>query len=207
MKKARLTAALGLILLLGGCKTAGGGFDPQENMIYVSEGRSLSTATVEACSPETYSEDELRAFVEQAVSDYNEEKTGQAKAINEDGQEKLPVAVSSCEIEDGQAVMILDYASSEDLVNFATEAGIPIGDLTVTDVSEAAGTDLALKKADSGEKVSVEAVAAGKGTMVQTDGAAVIQTEGKILYATDGAEMADSRTVRLPEGGGTVIFE
>ena len=152
MKKVRLTAALGLVLLLGGCKIAGNGFDPQENTIYVSEDRTLSTATVEACSPETYSADELRTFVEQAVSDYNEEKIGQAKAVNEEGQEKLPVAVRSCEIEEGQAVMILDYASSEDLVNFGTEAGIPITGLTVSDVSEATGIEQSLKKAGSGER-------------------------------------------------------
>ena len=207
MKKVRLTAALGLVLLLGGCKIAGNGFDPQENTIYVSEDRTLSTATVEACSPETYSADELRTFVEQAVTDYNEEKIGQAKAVKEEGQEKLPVAVRSCEIEEGQAVMILDYASSEDLVNFGTEAGIPITGLTVSDVSEATGIEQSLKKAGSGEKVSADAVAASEGTLVQTDGPAVVQTDGKILYVTDGAEVTGDRTVRLPEGGGAVIFE
>ncbi len=208
MKKGMGMAALALTLILSGCGAAGGGgFSPAENTIYVAEDGSLSTGTVEPSSSDAYSEEELRAFAEQAVADFNAEQGREAKAVNEEGQEKLPVAVQSCEIKDGTAIMILDYGSSEALVGFSQAAGVPVTSIQVSGASEAASLDKPLRKAEGGEKVSLEAAAAQKGTLVQIEGAVTVQTAGKILYATEGVEITDSRSARIPEDGGAVIFQ
>ena len=99
--------------------------------------------------------------------------------------------------------MILDYGDAQSVVDFSEESGIPITSLTVGPV----GSGLpALKKADGSAADSGEAAGSG-GMMVEAEGAVTIQTEGKILYITDGVTVVDDRTVRTPEGKSTVIFK
>ena len=204
MKKAKLAAAiLTAGLALGACSGAGGSFQPTENSIYVTADGQLSTATIEAVSGESYTGEAFTAFVEQAVGTFNEEKGSASKARNEEGQAKLPAAVRSCTIEEGKASMILDYGDAQSVVDFSEESGIPITSLTVGPV----GSGLpALKKADGSAADSGEAAGSG-GMMVEAEGAVTIQTEGKILYITDGVTVVDDRTVRTPEGKSTVIFK
>lgn len=204
MKKAKLAVLLLTAgLALGACTGADGSFRPTENSIYVAADGQLSTATIEAVSGEQYTGETFTAFVEQAVCTFNEEKGSMAKARNEEGQERLPAAVQSCTIEEGKASMILDYGDPQSVVDFSEENGIPVTSLTVGPV---AAELPALKKADGSAADSGEAAGSG-GMMVEAEGAVTIQTEGKILYITDGVTMVDDRTVRTPDGKSTVIFK
>ena len=145
MKKVKLAAlVLAAGFLLGGCGASSkGGFHPTENSIYVAADGSISTATIEAVSGDQYKEEELIAFVEQQVSAFNEEMGGDAKSRNEEGAEKLPVAVKSCTIKDGRAELILDYKDGETVAEFSEENGIAVASLAVS--SGARGTSCAEK--------------------------------------------------------------
>ncbi len=205
MKKVKLAAlVLAAGFLLGGCKASSKeGFHPTENSIYVAADGSISTATIETISGDQYKEEELLAFVEQQVSAFNEEMGGDARPRNEEGAEKLPVAVKACTIKDGRAELILDYKDAETVAEFSEENGIAVTSLTVSPVS---GELPALKKPD-GSAAGAEEAAQSGGMMIQTEGAVTIQTEGKILYMTEGVTAVDERTVHMPKGAATVIFE
>lgn len=205
MKKIKLAALVFAAgFLLNGCGAfSKGGFQPAENSIYVASDGSVSTATIENVQGEQYTEEALLTFTEQAVAAFNAEKGRGAKSHNEEEQEKLPVAVQSCTIADGKAVMILDYADSQYAVEFSEEHGIPVTALTVSPVS---GELPELKKTDGSGADRAEAAKSG-GVMIQTEGAVTLQTEGTIRYITDGVTVVDERTVRTPESASTVIFK
>lgn len=205
MKKIKLAALVFAAgFLAGGCGASSGrGFQPAENSIYVSADGNISTATIESVQGEQYKEEDLLAFAEQQVSLFNEEMGSSAKSRNEEGQEKLPVAVQSCTIKDGRAEMILDYADARYVTGFSEESGILVKSLTVEPVS---GDLPALKKPDGSSADTGEAAKSG-GMIIRTEGAVTIQTEGTIRYITDGVTVVDERTVRTPEHSGAVIFK
>lgn len=208
MKKGKLiTAALALGIILTGCGAAdGSGFAPTETSIYVGKDGSLSTGTVENCGDENYRQEAFMSFVSDAVAEFNTERSGVSRVRNGEGQEKLPAAIQSCEIADGRATMILDYATGEDVAAFAEEAGLAISKLEVGQASEASAVGLTFQTAD-GTEADAETVSQKGGTLIQVEGAATIQVEGKIAYVTEGVTVAGDDTVKTPEGASAVVFQ
>ena len=121
---------------------------------------------------------------------FDEEMGSDARSRNEEGQEKLPVAVQSCTIKDGRAEMILDYADTGYVTEFSEESGIPVKDLAVEPVS---GDLPALKKPDGSPADTRGEPAKSGGILIRTEGAVTIQTEGTIRYITDGVTVVDER--------------
>lgn len=220
MKRARLVVTAALICtLLSGCGArsgGGGGFTPTENSIYVTRDGEISSALVQNYEKEKdyYNQDELKAFAEEAVIQYNREKGAGENAYNEaDSTSRLPVALQSCTLSGGAATLVFDYASFGDLTGFAkagNDLELTVTGLTVLQLADAFGSGaldgVEFVKPD-GSPVSIEDVKKlDKAFEVTVEGSGTIQTEGKVQYMSKGVSLVNEHTVSVPEQGISYII-
>lgn len=207
--RAFLLAAFGGLLICG-CsgRAALSGFDPDQSSIYIKKDGSVSSASVEQTEQNYYSQEDLEVFVSERVEEF---KAGQ------DAQESAPISVSSCTVEEGGGGQILkcilNYDSPETLMAFnqaIRNPEIAFADLTTDtvsamaqegDFSQAVFTDAKGSSADL-SKVTEK----GDNRAVRVEGAGRIQTEGKILYTTEGCTLDGESVVQTPEDGVSYII-
>lgn len=220
MKKAGLmvAAALACTLLYGCGARSGisGGFEPTQNSIYVTRDGEMSSALVQSYETEKdyYSQEELKAFAEKAVIEYNTGKGAGESAYNDEGtQGRLPAALSSCTLADGKATIIFDFASAGDLIGFAGADNDPdfaVTNLSVLQLTDAFGSG-SLEGAEfvkpDGSAVPAEDVKKQeKAFAVLVEGAGTIQTDGKVQFMSKGLTLVDEYTVSIPEQGTSYII-
>lgn len=207
MKKAGIALAVMMTgTLLFGC--AGGGnetsmFSPVQSSIFVTREGSFTSALVEAYEPDYYVESELKASIEEAVAGYNTEKGD------------TEVTLSSCTLGNGKAIALFDYKSGDSLCDFAREMEDEANQTSVLKFSTVndglvAGNimDGSWKKAKDGSSVSTDVVLKnGELKLVTVEGAATIQTEGKILYYSGDVTLTDNFTAVLGGGRSYLIFK
>ena len=70
--------------------------------------RSVSWASVESFGEGDYKEEELKAFAEERISQFNQSQGEEPAFENEKGAEKLPVALDTVSMKDGRAVLVTD---------------------------------------------------------------------------------------------------
>ncbi|MFT4006328.1 MAG: hypothetical protein QM683_12125, partial [Lacrimispora sp.] len=107
--KEAVLAALLACGMLTGCLGRGGSttLNEESSRIFVTEEGVFQTVTVEAYADQDYySADELKTYLEEAASTYNE------------AHEQGAVALDSCNLEKGSAKMIFSYSSGEALAGF-----------------------------------------------------------------------------------------
>ena len=213
ISRVMLTGAVVMAMFVAsGCARSGGGaeFDPAQSSIFIKKDGSVLSASVGHSEQNYYSEEELKGFMETELAEFN---ASQGK----EGAEKLPAAIVSCKVEgaDGQKVVkaILEYSSPEMLLALAGENRD--GDIKLNSLA----TDSVENRLAAGELVGSsfvddkgKAVDAGKITsqsklrVVSAQGPALIQTEGKVLYMSEGCTLADDYTVQTPEEGSSFII-
>lgn len=219
MKKKRaavLVLALGLMLAGCGQKAKTGTWNANTNSIYVNHAMEVQSALVYTSETEndTYSQEELKAFAEEAVVDYNTANGGAAASANSEGAAKLPVALTSCILEGKTGTLVFQYATADDFVKFSEENGDNTHTVTAMAVKTVADAVAAGDFADvvfvnpSGKEVAADEVTKQTAYYaVMTEGAAVIQVEGQIAYMTEGISLRDSYTAVTPEGKNVIIFK
>lgn len=216
--KAAWTAVI-LSLALMGCGAQGkaGSWNADSNGIYVNKAMAVESAMVVTSekSNDLYNQDELKAYVAENVVEYNTANGGAAASENSEGAEKLPAALKSCTLDGTTAILVFEYASAADFVKFSQETGDnthTVTALLVKKVSDAqtagklAGgkfVDAAGKAAEIGDVTRQ----AEKSIVVAAEGAAVIHTEGKITYVSEGVTLNDSYTAVTSEGKNYIIFQ
>lgn len=197
MKSRYRKGLAGLVLItavLGGCGSSGGP-SLDSTSVYLRQDGSVASAVYEEFDTDSYSLDELRVFVEDAVRAYNQEAAGAAEAYSDKSKTPLDIAISSLEAKNGEAVLKMEYASAEDYIAFnrQDEMLTQLASGTV-DGAKAAGIDLAkieLVSADGKEKLT----AADLGSeyyIVFAEGTADLTVEGKIAYASEDVELDGS---------------
>lgn len=219
MKKRRAAAlVLALGLLLAGCgqKAKTGTWNANTNSIYVNHALEVASALVYTSENDndTYNQDELKAYAEEAVVDYNT-ANGQAEAsANSEGAAKLPVALKSCTLEGKTGTLVFEYGSAEDFVKFARETGDNTHTVTALAVSTVADALAAGIFNDtefvnpSGKPVAQTDVTKQTGYyVVSVEGTAVIQVEGAVAFMTEGVSLRDSYTAVTREGTNLIIFQ
>ena len=113
MKKARLlTVFLVAVLMLSGCgknsKLSASNVDA--NTILVKSDQKVQVATVETFDQSYYEKDELKTFITDHITEYNT-STGNEEAIK----------LNALDVKSKKAVMVLEYASMKDLVEFTDD--------------------------------------------------------------------------------------
>lgn len=215
-KAAAMILALGLMLAGCGQKAETGTWNANTNSIYIDHALAVQSALIFTSEIEndTYSQDELKAYAEEAIVDYNQANGGAEAAANSEGAAKLPVALTSCTLEGKTGTLVLDYASADDFVKFAKESGDNTHTVTALSAKTVADALAAGELTDgsfvnpSGKAMASEEVTKQTAYYaVMAEGAAVIQVEGQIAYMTEGVTLRDSYTAVTPEGKNYIIFK
>ena len=206
-KKAFLAAFLAIGMLTGCLGRSGGGtMNTESSRIYVTEEGALQTATVETYTQQDYYRaDELKAYLEEAVSGYNEAH-GQGA-----------VTLDSCTLENGNAKMVFRYASGSDLAGFTSQYEDKVNQvdsITVTRVSDileqSESEGVTFKKASDGKPAEKKALS-NKGDcfaiVVETPQPVTIQTQGKLLFTSKNVSIKDHYTVQTAKGKNYIIFK
>lgn len=205
MKKVVLVALITAGMLTG-CLGRGSNLDAGSSRIYITQEGVLKTETVETYEDhEYYNVDELKAFLEEAVTAYN----------GANGQDA--VVLDSCSMEKGKARMVYSYASGENLVGFTEEYkdtenqvdSIAVGFLSERLAQiEANGT--IFLKASNGKQADTEALIK-KGdchvVVIETQKPVTVQTQEKLLFISDNVIKKDGHTVELAQGKNYIIFK
>ena len=200
-----LMMLLAVTVLFSGCGCGSRiTFEPESSRIYVKKDGSVVSADIETFTGSNYNADELTAYVEQAVSSYNEEHGSQALAYQDDADKNttLPVAVQSLNVENEIATLFLDYASCGDYLEFNGTAGMTggISTLQKSTVAELA-PEGSFQNAD-GEDTALEDVLENeKYHVVEIEGGVTMQVEGTVRYVTTGVTVDDEHTVTTPDSG------
>lgn len=219
MKKIRIALAVSVLtVILSACGGKQGGtstFSPNQDSIFVSRDGNFSSSLVETYDTGAYTQEKFQAFVDDIVSSYNESKGAAASAANTEGAAKLPVAVSSATVGNGSAVILFDYASGADLIDFARAQqdednqaeGLEFGK-TSDFLNQGRLNDAVFVKAKDGSMAKPESIKkSGEDSCLAVDGPVTIQTEGQIRYVTQGVTVQDDFTVKTPEGRSYIIFK
>ena len=206
-RKAVLTALLAAGMLTG-CLGNGGSstLNSESSRIYVTEEGTFQTATVESYAQQDYyNGDELKTFLEEAVSQYNEAN----------GQNQ--VALDSCTLDNGTAKMMFHYASPDALIGFTTQyedKANQVESIAVNKLSEVYGESesegVAFIKASDGKEADKKALTKrvdNHVVVVTSANPVTIQTQGKILFVSNNVVIKDSHTVQTAKGKSYIIFK
>ena len=218
-KAARLLAALLMIAMIAGCSSVK--FESTVSSIYVDKNGTIFGADIESFdnssfAEERYKEADLKAFVEDEVKAYNQEKAGISEAYEPEEKEKndasepLPVSISSLTVEENKAKLILKYANCDDYLAF-TKADDTVTGILFATAAQASGADLfpANLVSPKGAAVDTSKYAdSDKAFVVSVIGTTQLVVNGKIIGASDSVEIVDDHTVNIDsEEAVSVLFK
>jgi hypothetical protein len=162
---------------------------------------TIEEVVVESFEENYYSLDELQAYIESAVADFNKQHSGEQEAVTFQ-------SVDLIEVENvNSARMLLDYASDEcyDAFNDTSLQFMSVDEAaamtSVTEISDF----VSVKK---NENVSFEDFSNSKNLhVICTESAMRIQTEGKIMYYNTGVSLINDQTAVTSDGFSVIVFK
>jgi len=217
-KAARLLPAVLMIVMITGCSSVK--FEPAVSSIYVDKDGTVFGADIESFdnssfTEERYKEEDLKAFVEEEVIAYNQEKAGVAEAYEPEEKDKnddsapLPVSITSLTVEENEAKLILKYANCDDYLAF-TQADDAVTGLLFANAAQASEADLFpanLVDAKGGAVDTSKYTGSDKAFVVSVIGTTQLVVNGRIIGATDGDEVVDDHTANISsEEAVSVLF-
>lgn len=181
------------VLMLGGCSESDT-FEPTANTLYIRKDGTLTEAVFDRLDKDYYNGSELQTFIEDAVKEYNSEKTGKNKAYAGEG-ETLPVAVAEYLTEGTTVKLVLDFASAEDYTAFNAGHGL-VEDLEFTTVEHVNfGSNMKKPNGDSVDAATVSKK--GAQHAVIATGKTLVQVQGKVTYMSGNVTKAEKNLVTI----------
>lgn len=189
MKKFKGLLLIGVIaLMLVGC---GKTFDTDESAVYVKKGGKIIGASVEEFDESKYDKDELSAFIDKAIDEYNKEhSTGS-------------VSLGKLTVENNKAILFLTYESPSDYTEFNGEE-IFVG--TIVDAM-AAGYDFnesyyAVKGTELGDLTSIDKIDDDLKVVILKEHIGV-KVDGTIKYISSNLKIKDKKTAKAKKDAST----
>lgn len=183
--------ALAMLFCMGIMTGCGGqSYEADVSTVFVEKDGKIVSTDVEAFDENTYDKEGLEAYVNKAVSAYN----------SDNGEDS--VVMKELKIEEGNAVLILEYASASDYAGFN---GIELYTGSVADALSAGYSfDVEFASVADGE-ASVcnvnDFLGNGDYRAVIIRGNADVHVDGKVAYiSTVNTTYVDASTVRIQEG-------
>jgi len=201
VRSAGLACLLALTVLAAGCsRKPASSFSPSESSLYVTGEGTVTSADIESYTNDYYTEEELKASVEEALAAF-----GEGASLN------------SVSLKDNQAGLLLDFTTPAEYLRFVgmypdEESPVQVSSLDIADVESAASAgrfaELTFTSPD-GKEASAEDVAKLKRCKaVFVEGTALIQTDGAIQYVSGGVSVeGDSQARTASEGVSCIVFK
>lgn len=212
MKKRTKLALLALTAVLSaGCKQSQKSSEIQVDTgrIYVSREHVVSgviTHTYEDTGA-AFDQQELQNEVEGFITAYNE-KHGQGS------EGFVPVKLTSCTVDGQKGTLVIEYGTADNFIGFSNSQADDSHTVTRLMVDTVAGgltagaiTDGTFVKPDGTAAAQEEILKQSELHLVAAEGSVTIQTEGTIVYMSEGTELSDAFTAKVPEGKSYIIFK
>jgi len=210
MKKATLCTILVLcFIMLAGCKreeiviTAE---DVQTNTLLVNNKGTVQAAIVEKFDKKYYSLSELKDFISKKINEYNSE-AGVGTVAETKAETKVgPITLNSLDIKDGNAILILNYATIDDYAAFnkveatlATMESAQNGEISTPDVFISASDGALISKEIVLKNSKYKVLIVNENTDVIVD--------GTIKYYTNAVLVSSSKVQTDAEGETVIIYK
>ena len=197
-----LAAALTMLTACAG-ETAPA-FAPTQSSLYITSEGVITSATVETYEADYYSAEELKASVEEALTEWGG-SGDQAKA-----------SVKECTMADGTAKLLIDFKTPSAYMDFMEEfpdeeSAIQVKELDVTTVADGISKgylvgDRFYHLAKETKEVSAdEVMKQSKLYVAAVEGPALIQTDGTVVYISTDVEQVGTNMVQTPADGMSYI--
>lgn len=215
-KRITLTMILtALVVSAAACSPMGkvGKALPEENSVMIDKEGNVSWISVEPYEDSDGTEEELKAWAENRISEFNRSLGKPALGINTDGSDKLPAAMASVTVGNGTASLITDYDTPSRLIEFASAIGDGNVPFTVLEAGSMESMGQSLEgvsfQDEEGKGADAQTVKAdGEKLVIKSEGQGMIKTEGEILYVSHGCTLKDSKTVQTaPEGISYIVLK
>ncbi len=198
-KKLFMGVALAASILTACSGQSAPAFVPTESSLYITSEGKVTSATVETYEADYYGAEELKAFVEEVLADFN------ASA-----GESSTASVKECTLADGTAKLLIDFANADAYLDFMEqypdeESAIRVTDLDITTVSDGVAKGYLVGKSFTKlakEQTTVaadEVMKQSKLYVAAIEGAALIQTDGSIQYISEGVSVVGTNMIQTPE--------
>lgn len=198
------------VVLLEGCGAGGSSFPADRSVIYIAKDGGLYTALcgVYDAEKDYYSEEELKARVEEEVAAYNAEYPAGA-------QQEEAVTVEDVRLGNGSANVVLRYSDAESLIRF-TEASQDVENhtekLSVTMIGEGLpavpGEEEAWVDAKRNDPVTPEQIRRRTDLhLVAVAGPVTVRTERRILYYSGAVNLLDKFTAQVADGDAYIVYK
>ncbi|MBQ5868392.1 MAG: hypothetical protein IIW68_03590 [Lachnospiraceae bacterium] len=176
-------------------------FAPTESSLYITSEGTVTSATVETYEADYYSADELKAFIEEVLADFN--------AAGGDSTAKS-ASVKECTLADGTAKLLIDFKSADAYLDCMEqypdeESPIQVTDLDITTVSDGVTKGYLVGKTftklgkEQTTAAADEVMKQSKLYVAAIDGAALLQTDGVIQYISEGVSVVGTNLIQTPE--------
>lgn len=189
--------------ILTGCSGAGAEqvFAPTESSLYITSEGIVTSATVETYENDYYSAEELKAFAEEMLAEFND-------SVGASGEEAA-ATVKECTMADGVAKLLIDFQDAETYMTFMEqypddESAIQVSALDVTTVSDGitkgylVGENFTKIAGESKSVSADEVMKQSKLFVAAVEGASLIQTDGAIQYISDGVSVVGTNLIQTP---------
>ena len=200
MKHKKILIMAAAMMVLSGCAgEVAPAFAPTESSLYITSEGVVTSATIETYEADYYSADELKASVEEILSAWG----GSGDAAK--------ATVKECAMADGTAKLLIDFKNPDAYMNFMEEypdeeSAIQLKALDVTTVSDGiskgylVGDSFYYLAKETKEVSADEVMKQSKLYVAAVEGAALIQTDGTIVYISTDVELVGTNMVQTPDG-------
>lgn len=191
-------------------------FAPAEDALYVTREGAITSAVIVTYENEYYTEEELKASVEEALADFN---GSEGHGTSDEASSREAAAFNSCSLAGGTASLYIDFKNPAAYLKFMEaypdeESSIQVKELDVTPVPDGitkgylAGQTFKTASSSPKEVDASEVMKKSKLYVAAIEGPALIQTEGPIEYVSSEVTVLGSTLVQTPETGMVyVIFK
>lgn len=208
MKHKKILVMAAAMVVLSGC--AGGtapAFEPTQSSLYITGEGMVTSATVETYEADYYQAEELRAFVEEILTEWGGSGDSAKASVNE------------CTFAEGTAKLLIDFKNPDAYLDFMEEypddeSMIQVKSLGVTTVSDGiakgylVGDSFYQLDKEKKEVNADEVMKQSKLNVAAVEGPALIQTDGTIVYVSTDVEVVGTNLVQTPaEGMSYIVFK
>lgn len=183
-KKLNFLLILSMTFLMSGC---GQKFEPTESTIFITSKGLVQSAVIESFDKSYYDFDELYETVEKEVKAYCLDK-------NEDA-----ITISSLVEENESVVLLMDYQTVEDYVEF--NETLLFSD-TFSEAADAGYLPEELYDVE-GNSVEVDLESLGDLNVIVTEESVCLQTSSNIKYVSDNVTILGKKLAKAMEAGKT----